>query len=466
LPDYLYVEGYETSAGMKDVELALEYTVESRTLEDKIKVTIVDMDLKEVSFSGTKYHMIKKDDNTIDFDAPHWQDNSSPPDGDAEDTGDRKYPVAYTSSATGADSYMKTAVKIEVTPAAAFTSGTKIKATNSDGYNFSDDGTLSGTELSFDSGQVQCDKKFDNEKVGYLNPLELKWEVSRDGGAIWYDVAKSKNIVYVCWKEPTPSTLWETPLKIGCEKAKDKTTQPEIISETWGEFTDCVVKRVDNKQMTYWKNSPTNQSLQAMLAASDGDGSCIAWSQLLHWCMESQGLGSVSQVWMVDEDDSVNPNADGFLVKEWKFGKHIRTGTDSVRDSAVVPDDQEVTPGGADTPCILPGPNGKLDSTPQGNDTEQDGLYAGTNYPYVVGLDARDQDGVEAQGYDNPPGAFEEHWVCKIDGDLYDPSYGLGSYPTELAHENATLDGILDNPRCKKNDPAQEIDYSRDGSKE
>ena len=49
---------------------------------------------------------------------------------------------------------------------------------------------------------------------------------------------------------------------------------------------------------------------------------------------------------------------------------------------------------------------------------------------------------------------------------LDDPSYGIGAYGGEAAHENAAIDGIYDAAKCKKNDVGQELDYDRDAAKE
>ena len=109
----------------------------------------------------------------------------------------------------------------------------------------------------------------------------------------------------------------------------------------------------------------------------------------------------------------------------------------------------------------MPGINGILNSTTGGDDTTHDGQYAGTNYPYVMFEDARDQDGVDGQGNDDPPGYFSNHWVTTYSGEIYDPSYGSGPHGSEPAHENAAIDGIhRSDGRAKKNDTlVQELDY-------
>lgn len=73
LPNYLYVEGYETSGGVRDVTLALEYSVGGKTFDDKIKVTVVQVDLdmegvldNEERKKGGYVGLNDDDDNTND----------------------------------------------------------------------------------------------------------------------------------------------------------------------------------------------------------------------------------------------------------------------------------------------------------------------------------------------------------------------------------------------------------------
>jgi hypothetical protein len=49
LPKWLYVEGYETSGGVRDVTLTLEYSVGGKTFDDRIKVTVFDVNWSKCS---------------------------------------------------------------------------------------------------------------------------------------------------------------------------------------------------------------------------------------------------------------------------------------------------------------------------------------------------------------------------------------------------------------------------------
>jgi len=90
---------------------------------------------------------------------------------------------------------------------------------------------------------------------------------------------------------------------------------------------------------------------------------------------------------------------------------------------------------------------------------------AGTPYPYVTGGDARDQPGIPGQGNSNPLGAFENHYIVKYNGKIYDASYGAGPFNTENDHENAAIDGIYSSSMrrtvARKQDPTkQELKYT------
>ena len=94
------------------------------------------------------------------------------------------------------------------------------------------------------------------------------------------------------------------------------------------------------------------------------------------------------------------------------------------------------------------------------------GIYSGTNYPYEIDKDAREQNRIPAQGNPASPRYFSNHWVCKINGSIYDPSYGAGP-KTETEHENGAIDGTRSTPKCKKdNDSVKELVYTRDTGRE
>ena len=369
-----------------------------------------------------------------------------------------------------------------------------IRATDANGknYEFVGGGTVtSGSPdiLAYTAGAAQCSTEILKDTVDYMNPLTLNWEVTWGGSPVWHPVGQSRNTAYVTWRDPTPATLYETILLVGCRGANGTTSSDEddIIAGVWSEFTSVSdgVERADGVHMGYWLTGDPAQDIGpydtptklGMLQRSNGDGSCIAWSQLLHGSLEAQGLGTYSAIYRIDPNMSLNPDAGGFLVKDWTFPRHIRTGSDATRESPVLGDDIPVPPSGTNSVCILPGPTWTLDSVTAGTDVYADELFPGASWPHRVGYDTfpgtYPGTRIPAQNNAGSPYWFVNHWVCKIKGQVYDPSYGAGPYPTESAHENDAIDGLRDDtappdpPYAKKdNDSVQELVYTRDSNKE
>jgi hypothetical protein len=115
--------------------------------------------------------------------------------------------------------------------------------------------------------------------------------------------------------------------------------------------------------------------------------------------------------------------------------------------------DDEIAPPEFQPACIGPGENGILDSIPHPDDRLRNGIFEGLSlFPYLVGYDARDQPGVAAQRCSEPPSAFFSHFVVAYNGQIYDPSYGLGPFTSQEVdpvavvspdHENAAFAGFL-----------------------
>jgi hypothetical protein len=233
--------------------------------------------------------------------------------------------------------------------------------------------------------------------------------------------------------------------------------------------------------MGFWLQPKLDQhcsTLEYMLKTSKkATGSCAAWPLLLDQTLKAEGIAG-SQVLQVRADPGVNPGADGFLVKQWNFGKHIRVGADNVCTTGVQAgsDDTQLAAVGsspADGRCVGPGADGSLATAPAGDDVAQDGYFAGSTYPYltdtaktlpVIG-DAVDQHpgrrGLRGQKNADPPGAFQSHWVVSYSGKIYDPSYGAGPFNSTMDYENAAIDGITSGNRARKNDPTrQEVTFT------
>lgn len=272
-------------------------------------------------------------------------------------------------------------------------------------------------------------------QVGYHSSFELAWEVgfgesgTSDDNLSW-ERSYSEHELYLTYNASTPS--YETVFHIGCTNANGKTSESQVVSSIWSKFASKNVRRKgDSAQFKYWNPvSSTPQRLSLMLQDANANGSCIAWSQFFKEALNAQ-FSSGAQVYKVTPISGT-----GFLVKNWKFGRHISPGTDGILNSTTTSDDV------VESDFIFPGPNGVLDSSTSGDDIIVDGFFNGDTYPYLVGYDAIDQEGVPGQGNANPLGIFGNHFIVRYSGVYYDPSYGSGGFSSSKAHEDASIDGI------------------------
>jgi hypothetical protein len=462
----------------------------------------------QVTYSGGSFHGVSKDNGTA-YGSPQWTDS-----------GDH-FPVSYTSNNT-------------VTVTATFklsnslsSGAVQVTGDATGGLQFQGAGTLAGDTVTL---PATASTQTLANSIKKISPFQIQWKLTIDGKDV--PAGASANDLYVTLHDPVASPLYETLLVIAGRTADGVTADSAAATAIWGDFqhTASGVTRADGVGMVYWHLGVAPdacQTLAGMLAPlgagdpNNGNGSCKAWSQLLQGTYFAQGITPSASILQITADTTVNPNSAGFLVRNWNFGKHVRTGADGIRHTAVAGDDEEVFPvgqglpnvpcvapgtgqplvahasgddtviagkittgadgicnttaagtdvqliavgkGAAGSVCIGPGPDGTLNSTPSGGDTANDGVFTGL-YPYLVGFDARDQLGIPGQGNPDPPGAFFNHFVVSYSGQIYDPSYGAGPFSTQLAHENAAAAGIFaitsGSTIAKKKAATKELDYN------
>lgn len=435
--------------------------------------------LNEVSFGGSGYEPVTEDNGAATYDAPHWQDNSSPSNGDANDSSDHHYPVCFVRNST-----MSLSAKLTLDPAPSPSGTYLIRGQELTGHYGvpQTPATLNGSNLTISS--VPAANALPNT-VGYFSPMQFTWQYSDDNGKTWYDAGDSDNRVYVTSGSPVSgATLYETVLETACKSAQGKATDADVVAGIWSAFASRSIKRKavdghnvpDGTLMTYWLPAATDcQTLAGMLTGKDGEGSCVAWSQFLDDAIKAQGIIG-SNIYEVTPNTNINPGADSFLVKNWIYGSIIRAGQDGYCHTESRGDDvQKIQLGqqcGVGAICITPGPNGILDTTPQSDDYASDGTYLGSLYPYLMYQssfgpfggtdgDVADQLGIAGQSNPDPPGVFLNHFVVEYYKIVYDPSYGAGPFNSEAEHENAAIDGIGNHRTAKKNNPAvQELTYT------
>ena len=430
-----------------------------KTCETDVDVVVLDIRLKEVEFSGSAFHEVLEDNGTP-YGGPHWQDNSSPLDGDANDPGDRKFPVSYVRGSSS-----RLTARFLVAEPDLVDGPWLVRGQGSDGIRVPE----SEAEVSTDSiqiSEVPASGAFPNT-VAFLNTLDIEWEVSPDGGETWFEVATSKNRVYVTLARPVATNLFETLLDIAARNADGLAEPDSVVAAIWSDFQGPIPgvrrkevdghNRVDGVEMKYWNPvTDTCQTLEEMLVRLDGNGSCVAWSKLFHETLDSIGVEG-SKIHDIHPDLDLLPSANGLLIKNWKFGSHVSAGGNGICESDPLGDDvalniQASVPNG---PCIAPGANTELESNVEGDDKKLEGLSGNDVFPFLVfslqlgeivfGSPAGDlfnRPGQPGQGSPEPRPFFNIHFVVRYGGKIYDPSYGLGPFSTELAHENAILDGL------------------------
>jgi len=433
--------------------------------------SVIEAHLEKVEFYGSNYHVIQ-DDGTP-YPSAEWQDMSDPPNYTADDQGDHKFPLCYP-----IQSLIYTNVYISVAGDAPQDGDWKVRGHSNTGIDFPTvNATLDGGNLF---AKVQSSNPLPST-VAFINPLIITWEVSSDGGDTWTSAGTSSNRVYVVLHVPFSPV--ESVLNLSCTWATGLSSDADIMAAIWSHLSGAneIIRRKpvdgynnpDGVQITYWipPGSPqtsVGQSIAEMLTNPYGRGSCIAWSELFQYLGAVQGIQGISLVDIFPK----TPGDSGFLIKQWNFGKHIRTGQNGICDTTATGDDVQILAVGQaspDAPCIGPGPNGTLDTTSANDDVIADGMNVGNSFPYFVygdnapNGDVADQFGVPGQGNPNPPGGFLTHTIVDYNNKFYDPSYGHG--PIDIAqaneYENLSIDGFQSSSlTARKNDPnTQELHY-------
>jgi hypothetical protein len=440
---------------------------------DRVKVVVIKPLLKQGEYGGEGFHPVRQDSNEGPYDAPHWQDNSPTLDGDAADSGDRRFPVSYV---RGSTIEMSLEIETGVTLPGDAAGQTKVRGHGTRGIEFPSSAASFQGERIVANG-LRASNALPST-IDLLDRFEVSWEISFDDGQTWADLGKTENRIYVTLADPIDgASLFETLLDIGCRNAKGASASDDAFARIWSDFADRSIRRKasdgfnepDGKMMRYWfeRGDPLNgpvftqcKLMSQMINPTHGDpslngvGSCGAWANLLHKTASALGIPG-SQVVQVQPDQTVHPEAQFFLVKDWNYGNHIQPGADSTCESQQAGDDILSRPGMPT--CITPGRNGNLDTQVATTDVEAEGVLASFNarFPFLLfdeedriefgSLfgDVADQQGAPAQLTLNPPGFFRNHFVVSRNGQIYDPSYGNGPFPNELAWERASVVGIM-----------------------
>lgn len=307
------------------------------------------------------------------------------------------------------------------------------------------------------------------EKVDLVD-LDIDWEISFGNGE-WDLMGNSSNKLYVTWKNPKVENSGfslqqsngyehlETVFQIGCQYAKNQTTEDEIIDAVWNYFKQGNVNDADGNPLHFYNNwGAEPESTTALI--QNKDGQCYSWVGLFLDVLKSQGLAQQGYFryifsaynYIVTEPIAYSYSA-SFLVNNWSF-----TST----------------------------PEGAFDNHIDDWYKNQGFTYVNVRHPdYEASLsnniynftfsDVTDAQGINGQNTENPLSDFGKHVVARVGEKIYDSSYGGNTYDYDPNTSNSflyayqlnnidghyfetTLDGI--------NEQAIDIDLNGDGLKE
>jgi len=269
---------------------------------DKIRGTGIKVDLKEVSFSGTDYRAVRIDDDSDDYVPAHWQDNTVPLDGDADDAvaspptagqpvADKKYPVSYTRNKKA-----KVEAKFKVSPVPA---GASIKV-KGDGPSSLDipatTATIAGDTITLSATEMSG--AFANN-VDYLATMTIAWKVSFDGGSSWFDAGSSANEVFVTLGVPGCATRFRTVMYLAC-KTTGGTDASTCLANSWSSFGGpanvCAwneTAKTYSRALHYYQNADGNGNTTTKKLLADANGQCHSWAHLLKECLLVNNVGSM-----------------------------------------------------------------------------------------------------------------------------------------------------------------------------
>ena len=155
--------------------------------------------------------------------------------------------------------------------------------------------SVSGNDVTVNN--LDCSAPF-ADRIDFIDPLQVSWKASLDGGSTWLPVGRSTNQTYVTLGQPaTNIILFHTTLHLGCKNAKGNTSDNDALLNIWADFADRDIARVsDGAQLTYYADSSCTNTTTAELLAC-GDGQCAAWARLMLDVVCAQGIeGSTLKV--------------------------------------------------------------------------------------------------------------------------------------------------------------------------
>jgi hypothetical protein len=379
---------------------------DSGEIKELFSVSLLPIEVKEVSFAGSNYHELKSDDGTKTYNAPQWLDGNA--DGQAATsttTGDKNYPVSFTRNTKP-----QVGAKFKV---AGLTGGqsVKIKANSAQGLQIpassvtpAADGTIT-LPLTTASNNLPNLIQFHN--ADDTTAFKIDWEISI-GTSGWSAIGSTKHTVYMTMANPlsTANALRrESLFSIGCRNAKGVGTSAQgVVDAIYNEFKDRVVHRSkpssgdqDNVTLTYWGGGQGLFTTEALLEQSNCK--CGGWAKFFIDVLRAQGIDSQLMRVLPPQPPTADLQAHANL--------HLPAGTTIQYDAG-----------------------------------QMAGLFV-KNYNIARNpFNPENLDGVAAQGNDDLHSRFTDHSLVEYGGKPYDPSYGTGPFNGLTAWEDLSMEAF------------------------
>jgi hypothetical protein len=131
------------------------------------------------------------------------------------------------------------------------------------------------------------------DEVRCFDPMKIVWEYGIEGRDGWREAGVTELPMYTLLGSPRDTdALYWTVLHMSCsaaEAAGGVATEAALEEAVFGAFrpahpNERAVRRRDRRQLAYWRDDAEEepvQSLDALMASDDGNGSCRAWGELL-----------------------------------------------------------------------------------------------------------------------------------------------------------------------------------------
>lgn len=300
---------------------------------DEFQFTVTNVRVQSLVFKAKpgfgSIHPVIKERGLGSYPSTHWEDNSTPLDGDADDLSyaptppadktDKKAPVCFVRASTmRVDVSFKLAATVEATTA-------MVKGTGPGGLVFETSAPIAvpaGDEVTVTD--LVCSGALPDE-IKYYESFEIEWEVKL-GGADYLPAGTTRNVVYLLRDTPKVGVpLYHTIVHLSCkygQTASDHDDRDVVTPKMFEAFTGTKsVKQVaiegewPERELRYYKpkaNAVPGDAVELLKDSSGGNGQCTTFAALFIRMLHVHGIDYANELVLAEATAS-----DGFFVKQW-----------------------------------------------------------------------------------------------------------------------------------------------------